>query len=177
MDCCFAATATKARRERQSIDTIFNSIYSSTSKSEYLGKNEILASSSRDSEAHANDYASTHIFAKILRDLAEARQPFTVEKWWHRIDTMVAKAWEIPSSSGSRTESGFSTPFRKIHPETMLGRSIVLKPKDTKPLQQQGTRADGYVYAKIKLIQGDERETLYLTEDQVRRELSSCVEN
>jgi hypothetical protein len=89
LDCCYAATASKARGNKKDTGALLDSINSDAESSEYRGTNEYLASSSRDSVAHAGEYSSMRPFAKELRKLAEQGKPFTVEEWHHSIDSAI----------------------------------------------------------------------------------------
>lgn len=175
LDCCYAATGTKTRGVGNATDAMLGSLHNDTSRSDYVGINETLGSSSRDSEAATNEYASTPVFARILRSLAERKQAFTVREWHHDIDTWIKaendKAMSIAGEFSNTTLPGFSSPFYKLHPKESLDHSIVLRPKTAGRPQPKGVGAEGYVYAMVKLIQGDETETTYFTEDKMREKL------
>jgi hypothetical protein len=143
--------------------------------SEYRGANEYLSSSSRDSVAHSGEYSSMIPFADELRKLAKQGNPFTVQEWFHCIDTEIVKRNKIttantPNSDDRRTR-GFSSPAHKIQPKERLDHSIILKPKNSDSSQQQDLNAEGCVYARVKLVNGHETEIVYFTEDQMRQQL------
>jgi hypothetical protein len=175
LDCCYAATASKARGNKKDTGALLDSINSDAESSEYRGTNEYLASSSRDSVAHAGEYSSMRPFAKELRKLAEQGKPFTVEEWHHSIDSAIHASNKITTSntpnSDDRCTRGYSSPVRKIQPKERLGHSIILKPKNSDSSQQQDLDAEGYVYARVKLVDGQETETVYFTKDQMREQL------
>ena len=175
IDCCFAATATKTRGNRQDADDLLDSLREDAETSEYRGTNEYLASSSRDNIAHAGKYSSMVPFADELRKLAKQGKPFTVQEWYHCIDTEIvernAKSTANTSNSDDRETRGYSSPAYKLQPKERLGHSIILKPKNSDLSQQQDSDAEGYVYARVKLVNGYETETVYFTKDQMRQQL------
>jgi hypothetical protein len=177
LDCCFAGTAAKTGRlEKKDAGAILESIHDSTKSSEYGGINEYLASSSRDSEAHAGEFSSMRPFANELRRLAEQGKPFTVQEWHYCIDSAIvvsnAQSTANTSDNAIREIKGYSSPAYKLHPRELLSHSIVLKPKNSDSSQRQDLAAEGYVYARVKLVNGHETETVYFTASQIRKQLS-----
>jgi len=174
LDCCFATTAAKALGNRQDAGALLDSIHDDAGSSDYRGTNEYLASSSRDSVAHAGEYSSMRPFATELRKLAEQGKAFTVQEWHHCIDTFVvasnARSMANTSNFDDRCIRGYSSPAYKLHPKERLGHTIILKPKSSSP--QQDLDAEGYVYARLRLVNGHETETLYFTESQMKEQLS-----
>lgn len=173
LDCCFAATATKASRDKEDAEAILDSIHDDTESSEYRGINEYLASSSRDSEAHGGKYCSMGPFADQLRKLSQQEKAFTVQEWHHCIDSAIVESNAQSTATSNyrdRARRGYSSPAYKLHPKERLGNSIVLKPKNSDS-QRQDLEAEGYVYARVKLVNGYVTETVYFTEDQMKGQL------
>jgi len=175
LDCCFAATTAKALGNIRDAGALLDSIHDDSGSSEYRGTNEYLASSSRASVARAGEYSSMRPFATELRKLAEQGKAFTVQEWHHCIDTFIvasnARSTANTSNFDNRCIRGYSSPAYKLHPKERLGHSIILKPKSSGSSQQQDLDAEGYVYARVRLVNGHETETLYFTESQMKEQL------
>ena len=75
------------------------------------------------------------------------------------------------SNYDDRETRGYSSQAYKLQPRERLGHSIILKPNDSDSSQQQDSDAEGYVYARVKLVNGRETETVYFTKDQMRQQL------
>jgi len=178
LDCCFAATATKGRENKESAGALLDSIHDDATKSsEYRGTNEYLASSSRDNRSHCGEYSSMRPFANELRKLAEGGKPFTVQEWYYAIDTAVVESNEITTANTTRETNkratrGYASPAHKIQPKERARHSIILKPKSSGLSQQQDPDAEGHVYAKVKLVNGEETARVYFTESQMREQFS-----
>jgi hypothetical protein len=172
LDCCFAATATKASGSQRSTEERLDSIHDGTANSEYCGTNEYLSSSSRDSPSHGGKYHSMQPFADELLKLARQGKEFTVREWHHSIDSAIFALNQIttadPLSPSSRSDRGFSSPAHKIQPKERLEHSIILQPNSLDSSRQRDLDAEGYVYARVKVVDGRETETVYFTEDQMK---------
>jgi hypothetical protein len=175
LDCCYAGTATKSSGSHKGTEDRLDSIHEGTANSEYRGTNEYLASSSRDSQAHGGIYYSMQPFADALLKLAKEGKEFTVREWHHCIDTAIAASNKIttadPLSSSIRGKRGFSSPTHKIQPKERLEHSIILQPNSLDSSRQRDLDAEGYVYARVKVVDGRETETVYFTEDQMKEQL------
>jgi hypothetical protein len=175
LDCCFAATATKACANEEDAKALLEAIQDDAESSEYRGTNEYLASSSRDSKAHAGKYSSMGLFSTELRKLAVRGKTFTVESWYHDIDTAVVRSNEIstadPLSPRRRDKRGYSSPAHKIQPKERLEHSIIMQPKSLDSSRQRDLDAKGYVYARVNVVDGREAEIVYFTEDQMKEQL------
>lgn len=175
LDCCYAATATKSSGSHKGTEDRLDSIHDGTANSEYRGTNEYLASSSRDSEAHGGIYYSMQPFAYELLKLTKQGKEFTVREWHHCIDTAIAASNKIttadPLSPSIRGKRRFSSPAHKIQPKERLEHSIILQPNGLDSSRQRDLDAEGYVYARVKVVDGRETETVYFTEDQMKEQL------
>jgi hypothetical protein len=184
LDCCYAATATKASENK--IDTrahgnkedtwaLLESIDDDVECSGYRGTNEYLASSSRDG-AHGGGFYPMQPFVDELLKLAKRGKPFTVREWHHDIDTAVVRSNEIstadPLSPRLREKRGYSSPAHTIQPKERLEHSVIMQPKSLDSSRQRDLDAEGYVYARVKVVDGRETETVYFTEEQMKKQLS-----
>jgi hypothetical protein len=197
LDCCYAATAVKGEaQDEQKLDhepyqaiyaekngnnAVFNLISKDTSETEYLGRNEILASTGRDNPTVSGRHASMYLFAEVLDELARQRAPFSVYSWFHEVDRQVVSKNSQYHRNNRHEERDdkpvqrdwYYTPFWKLHPKETWPRSIVLRPRAIEsPLNQSSSKTE-YVYAKIKVENG--RPTgveSYATAEQMRSEFA-----
>lgn len=124
LDCCYAAGGTKGEGDKEEEISKINRAANSDTKSEqYFGKNETLAACARESKAPVGEGSSTRLFAKVLDKLAAAETDFSIDDWYHHIDTEVSRAFS------AQERRKWCTPYRKMNPITYAQSSIRLRTK------------------------------------------------
>lgn len=125
LDCCYAGTGTKGEAERQ----MLRYPCMETDQDQFRGRNEILASCGRDDSAPSGTFASMRIFASELESLARQNNCFSVDHWYHAIDSHVHVSMVKARKDRSEADAPrwHATPYRKMNPIIEAQNSIRLR--------------------------------------------------